>query len=91
MCECVFCEYLKLPEDAACVSMVVLSQRDVFNSSLVAFQVALHVFKEPGFKMQADPIYLMSNRKKGRLNVIRREKQVTSTHAHKHLTLSGSA
>lgn len=57
---CVFCEYLKLPEDAACVSMIVLSQRDVFNSSVVAFQVALHVFKEPWFEVQANSINLTS-------------------------------
>ncbi len=49
--------------------MIVLSQRDVLNSSVVGFQVALHMFKEPGFKVQADSINLMSKRKKGRLNV----------------------
>lgn len=56
---CVLCGYLKLPEDAACVSVIVLSQRDVFNSGPVAVQVALHVFKEPGLKVQADSINLI--------------------------------
>lgn len=58
-----FCKYLKLPEDAACVSVVVLSQRDVLHSSAISFQVALHVFKEPGFKVQADSVDLMSEDK----------------------------
>lgn len=58
-----FCKYLKLPEDAACVSVVVLSQRDVLHSSVISFQVALHVFKEPGFKVQADSVNLMSEDK----------------------------
>lgn len=44
--------------------MIVLSQRDVFNSCVVALQVALHVFKEPGFKVQADSVDLMSERKR---------------------------
>lgn len=62
---CVFSEYLQLPEDAACVSMIVLSQRDVFNSSLVALQVALHVFEEPGLKVQANSINLIKEEKGG--------------------------
>lgn len=57
------CKYLKLPEDAACVSMVVMSERDILYSGVVTFQVALHVFKEPGFKVQADPVNLMSKTK----------------------------
>lgn len=40
------------------MSMIVLSQRDIFNSSGVLFKVALHVFEEPGFKVQADSINL---------------------------------
>lgn len=70
-CVCVHCGYLKLPEDAACVSMIVLSQRDVLHSGPVAFQVALHVFEEPGLKVQADSINLIKRIKKGRLNVIK--------------------
>lgn len=50
--------YLKLPEDAPGVSVIVLSQRDVFYSSLLPLQVAFHVFKEPGLKVQSDPIDL---------------------------------
>lgn len=56
----VICGYLKLPEEAAGVSVIVLSQRDVFNSSLVSCQVLLHVFEEPGFEVQADPINLLT-------------------------------
>lgn len=58
VCVCVYCGYLKLPEDAACVSMIVLSQRDVLYSCPVPLQVALHVFKEPGLEVQADSINL---------------------------------
>lgn len=61
--------YLKLPEDAACVSVIVLPERDVFHSSAVGFKVALHMFKEPGFKVQANSVDLIlrethTNRKK---------------------------
>lgn len=56
----VFCGYLKLPEDAARVSVVVLPQRDVFDSALVSPQVPLHVFEEPRFKVQADPVNLLA-------------------------------
>lgn len=60
----VVCEYLKLPEDTACVSVIVVSQRDVLNSNAVFLQVALHVFKEPGFKVQANSVNLMLKRKR---------------------------
>lgn len=53
-----FCEYLKLPEDAACVSVIVLPQGDVLNCSRVALQVTLHVFKEPRFEVQTNSINL---------------------------------
>lgn len=53
------CGYLKFPEDAAGVSVIVLSQRDVFNSTPVSFQVPLHMFEEPRFEVQADPIDLL--------------------------------
>lgn len=56
----VFCGYLKLPEDAARVSVIVLPQRDVLNSTLVFSQVPLHMSEEPGFKVQADPINLLT-------------------------------
>lgn len=58
------CGYLKFPEDAACVSVIVLSQRDVFNSTPVSCQVPLHMFEEPGFEVQADPINLLIEGKK---------------------------
>lgn len=56
----VFSGYLKLPEDAARVSVIVLPQRDVFDFALVSSQVSLHVFEEPGFKVQADPVNLVA-------------------------------
>lgn len=52
------CGYLKLPEDAACVSMIVLSQRNVFHSGPVASQITLHMFEEPGLEVQADSVNL---------------------------------
>lgn len=55
------CVYLQLPEDAACVSVIVVSQRDVFNSSLVVLQVKLHMFEEPGLEVEADSIDLQRN------------------------------
>lgn len=60
VCECV---YLKLPEDAPCVSVIVMPQRDKLHSTAVSFQVGFHVFKEPGFEVQADSVDLMSRRK----------------------------
>lgn len=88
VCVHMSCKYLKLPEDAACVSVVVMSERDVLHSAVVAFHVALHVFKEPGFKVQSNSVNLMLKRKK--LNMTKSVKHI-SIHAHKHLTLSGSA
>lgn len=54
--------YLKLPEDAPCVSVIVLSQWDIFNSSAVFFQVAFHMFEEPGFKVQPNSVDLMGGK-----------------------------
>lgn len=51
--------YLKLPEDAACVSVIVVSQWDIFNCSEVFFQVAFHMFEEPRFKVQPNSVDLM--------------------------------
>lgn len=51
-------DYLKLPEDAACVSVVVVSQRYVFHSTVAFVQVTLHMFEEPGFEMQPNSVYL---------------------------------
>ena len=65
-----FCDYLHLPEDAACVSVVVLSQRNVLHSTLVSLQVALHVFEEPGFKVQPDSVNLVQERRKEKLHLI---------------------
>lgn len=60
--------YLELPEDAAGVSVVVLPQRDVFHSGAVLLQVTLHMFKEPGFKVQANSVDLT---RRANRNVIR--------------------
>lgn len=48
--------------------MIVLSQRDVFNASPVAFQITLHVFEEPGLEVQADSVNLIRGRNR-RLDV----------------------
>lgn len=53
--------YLQFPEDAARVSVVVVSERDVLHAALAARQVALHVFEEPRFEVQADSVDLKSN------------------------------
>ena len=52
--------YLQLPEDAACVSVVVVSERDVLHATAVVLQVAFHVFEEPGLKVQPYPVDLMA-------------------------------
>ena len=51
--------YLQLPEDAACVSVVVVSEWDVLHATAVVFQVTFHVFEEPGLKVQTYPVDLM--------------------------------
>lgn len=38
--------------------MIVLSQRNVFNSGPAAFQITLHVFEEPGLEVQTDSVNL---------------------------------
>lgn len=58
VCVCNLRDYLKLPEDAACVSVVVVSQRYVFHSTVAFVQVTLHMFEEPGFEMQPNSVYL---------------------------------
>lgn len=50
--------YLKLPEYAACVTVIVVSQRDIFHSTVVPLQVLLHMFKEPRFVVIANSIDL---------------------------------
>lgn len=59
------CEYLKFPEDAACMSVIVVPQRDVLHPGGASPQVALHVLKEPGFEVQADSVNLTSTWKRG--------------------------
>ena len=61
--------YLQLPEDAACVSVVVVSERDVLHTTAVVLQVAFHVFEEPGLKVQPYPVDLMADRQSDRLKV----------------------
>ena len=53
------CVYLQLPEDAACVSVVVVPEWDVLHATAVGLQVAFHVLKEPGLEVQTDPVDLM--------------------------------
>lgn len=85
MCMCV---YLKLPEDAARVSVIVLPQRDELHSAVASSQVALHVLKEPGFEVQANSVDLLSRRK---IRHQTRSKKGWRTCRCQRLTLSGSA
>lgn len=52
------CSYLEFPENTACVSVVIMSWGDVFNSSLIGFQILLHVLEEPRLVVVADSVYL---------------------------------
>lgn len=50
--------YLKLPEDAPSVSVVVMSKWDVLHAGSVLLQVFLHVLKEPGLVVVTNAIDL---------------------------------
>lgn len=50
--------HLELPEDAARVTVVVVSQRDVLQALAARLQVALHVLEEPGLVVVANAIQL---------------------------------
>lgn len=53
------CEpHLELPEDAARVPVVVVSQGDVLQALSVCLQVVLHVLEEPGLVVIANAIQL---------------------------------
>lgn len=53
--------YLELPEDAASMSVVIMSGRNVFYSSPVSFQILLHMLKEPWLVVVANSVYLQEN------------------------------
>lgn len=50
--------HLELPEDAARVAVVVVSQGDVFQALSVCLQVVLHVPEEPRLVVVANAIQL---------------------------------
>lgn len=53
--------YLELPEDAASMSVVIMSGRNVFYSSPVSLQILLHMLKEPWLVVVANSVYLKGN------------------------------
>lgn len=50
--------HLELPEDAACVSVVVVPQGNVFKALSVCLQVVLHMLEEPRLVVTANAIQL---------------------------------
>lgn len=50
--------HLELPEDAARVAVVVVSQGNVLQALAVRLQVVLHVLEEPGLVVVANAIQL---------------------------------
>jgi hypothetical protein len=50
--------YLELPEDAACVAVVVLPQGNVFKALPVCLQVVLHMLEKPRLIVTANAIQL---------------------------------
>lgn len=52
------CSYLEFPENTTCMSVVIMSGGDVFNSSLIGLQILLHVLEEPWLVVVANFVYL---------------------------------
>lgn len=49
--------YLQLPEYASCVSVIVMSQRYIFNA-FTSLQKLFHVFEKPRLVIVANSIFL---------------------------------